>query len=127
MAVLKLPSDSLFFKFCGRLPHNFGPKYLMLSKPKLTLLNLGIIKSLIFLKLLLPCSLIEKLSYIISGEVSQYILKISVASTCKFFWCIETDLSFSDSSSKDVCLSLQIIRRNRCLFYCSTSYCGTSI
>ena len=51
IAVLKLSTDSLFFKLCGRLSHIFGPKYLMLSKPKLTLLTLGIIKSLIFLKL----------------------------------------------------------------------------
>ena len=49
--VLKLSANSLFFKLCGRLSHIFGPKYLMLSKPKLTLLTLGIIKSLIFLKL----------------------------------------------------------------------------
>ena len=49
IAVLKLPTDSVFFKLCGRLSHILGPKYLMLSKLKLTLLALGILHRQYFL------------------------------------------------------------------------------
>ena len=49
IAVLKLSTDSLLFKLCGRLSHILGPKYLMLSKLKLTLLALGILHRQYFL------------------------------------------------------------------------------
>ena len=41
--------------------------------------------------------LIKKSSCIISGEVLVCTLKISIGSACRLLWCIETELSFSNT------------------------------
>ena len=130
MAVLRLSTYSLFFKSFGRLSHIFDPKNSILSKPWFTLLTWGITEFVWFRKLQFPSSLTRKTSCIISGEVLVCNLKISIASACRFSWRIETELGFSNRSSKDNCLSLYINRRHLsviCLFYCYTFCYGTSI
>ena len=46
----------------------------------------------------------------IGGDILRYTLNISVANICRFLVCIETDLSCSNSSSKDDVLSPYIRR-----------------
>ena len=48
---------------------------------------------------------ISNTSFIISGANLFFNLKTSVACTCRFLWCIVTELSFSRSSANDKLLS----------------------
>ena len=52
------------------------------------------------------------LHYLSVSIISVSTLNISIASACRFLWFIETELSFSNTSSKDERLSLQINRRH---------------
>ena len=60
-----------------------------------------LISQIIFL-----CSLTGKNSYVISGKVLVCTLSIFIGSACRFLWCIDIELSFSNRLSKDERLSL---------------------
>ena len=52
----------------------------------------------------------------ISGDKPRWILNISIAKTCKFLWCIETELSlFSSSWNVDVLSWYVILRALSCI------------
>ena len=62
-------------------------------------------------------------------EFLEWILNISIAKTCKFLWCIETELSlYIISWNVDVLSWYVILIALSCieLFYCYDAYCGTS-
>ena len=63
-----------------------------------------------------------------SGFNSFLVLKIYVASICKFIWWIVTDLSFfSGSSKQSIYMHFERFFHGYYLFNCLTLCCGTSI
>ena len=69
-----------------------------------------------FLRRLYELVLDTNVSLRISGDKPRWILNISVAKTCKFLWCIETELSlFSSSWNVDVLSWYVILRALSCI------------
>ena len=56
----------------------------------------------------------------ISGEVSVYTLNTSIASAFMLLWCIETELSFTSSSSKE---RIYRYRLSTGIFYVTYLFC----
>ena len=86
------------------------PLYRIVSVPQLTVCTIGSKNVLVFLKLYLTL-LFKKISSIKLGFKSFIVLNISVICNYTFFWCIVTDLSFSNKDSKLEAYSLYAIRK----------------
>ena len=57
-----------------------------------------------------PLSL--EISFIRTADKPLLTSNISIAKICRFLWCIDAELSFSNNLMNDDCLSLYIIRKH---------------
>ena len=106
---LKTLSDSEDFMFSEI---NFAPRFIMDSVPKKTVLSFCLVYGHHFWVHRQGFPKIWKISFLIVGDYYYYpfyytslllpflTLYISISKYCKFFWCIETDLSIIKNSEK---------------------------
>ena len=106
---LKTLSDSEDFMFSGI---NSAPRFIMDSVPKKTVLSFCLVYGHHFWVHRQDFPKIWKISFFIVGDYYYYpfyypslllpflTLYISISKYCKFFWCIETDLSIFKNSEK---------------------------
>ena len=106
---LKTLSDSEDFMFSGI---NSAPRFIMDSVPKKTVLSFCLVYGHHFWVHRQGFPKILKISFFIVGDYYYYpfyypslllpflTLYISISKYCKFFWCIETDLSIFKNSEK---------------------------
>ena len=106
---LKTLSDSEDFMFSGI---NSAPRFIMASVPKKTVLSFCLVYGHHFWVHRQGFPKIWKISFFIVGDYYYYpfyypslllpflTLYISISKYCKFFWCIETDLSIFKNSEK---------------------------
>ena len=106
---LKTLSDSEDFMFSGI---NSAPRFIMDSVPKKTVLSFCLVYGHHFWVHRQGFPKIWKISFFIVGDYYYYpfyypslllpflTLYISISKYCKFFWCIETDLSIFKNSEK---------------------------
>ena len=106
---LKTLSDSEDFMFSGT---NSAPRFIMDSVPKKTVLSFCLVYGHHFWVHRQGFPKIWKISFFIVGDYYYYpfyypslllpflTLYISISKYCKFFWCIETDLSIFKNSEK---------------------------
>ena len=97
---LNIPNEFALLISLGINPHILGASEDMLSVPKCTVRFLRLCSSGSFLRLYGFC-IKWKVSFIILGPKSCFVLQISVARIYRFFWCMFTDLLLFNKSSKE--------------------------
>ena len=99
ISVLNFSRVWIDLSFSGSMSsHTMGPKYLIEFFPLCTVFTLGMTNDLF----LLVFSLTTKLSRIIFGSIPLIALNSTMARSLIFRWCIVTELSFLNNSSKEL-------------------------